>query len=363
MVVAASPSAISRIENGVTRAVVNDHLQPTAGFVIDTNIDFQTAAMKRSLRQAVGEKGIDFVNASEMATALMGDSIATNSFMLGFAFQKGVLPLSLEAIERAIELNGAAVDMNKRAFAWGRLAAHDPAEIARAVRPLLREADKPAKPDDAISRRVDFLTSYQNAAYARRYRGLVEEIGQAEAVRTPSMSGLKDAVVANLFKLMAYKDEYEVARLYTDGTFREKLDRQFEGDYTLKVHLAPPILNRRDPVTGHLKKRAFGPWMFRAFGILARMKSLRGTAFDIFGYTEERKAERRLIEDYEALLREITCNLTPENHKLAVLLARIPEQIRGFGHIKENNLKAAKANEAELMIAFRTPADLVGAAE
>jgi indolepyruvate ferredoxin oxidoreductase len=363
MVVAASPSAISRIENGVTRAIVNDHLQPTAGFVIDTNIDFQTAAMKRSLRQAVGEKGIDFVNASEMATALMGDSIATNSFMLGFAFQKGVLPLSLEAIERAIELNGAAVDMNKRAFAWGRLAAHDPAEIARAVRPLLREADKPAKPDDAISRRVDFLTSYQNAAYARRYRGLVEEIGQAEAVRTPSMSGLKDAVVANLFKLMAYKDEYEVARLYTDGTFREKLDRQFEGDYTLKVHLAPPILNRRDPVTGHLKKRAFGPWMFQAFGILARMKSLRGTAFDIFGYTEERKAERRLIEDYEALLREIICNLTPENHKLAVLLARIPEQIRGFGHIKEKNLKAAKANEAELMIAFRTPTDLVGAAE
>jgi indolepyruvate ferredoxin oxidoreductase len=362
MVVAASPSAISRIENGVTRAIVNDYLQPTAGFVIDTNIDFQTAAMKRSLRQSVGEKGINFVNATAAATALMGDSIATNPFMLGFAFQKGVLPLSLEAIERAIELNGVAVDMNKRAFAWGRLAAHDPSEVARAVRPLLREAEEPLAPENAISRRADFLTHYQDAAYANRYRDLVDEIGRAEAVRTP-MSGLKDAVVTNLFKLMAYKDEYEVARLYTDGTFREKLGRQFDGAYTLKFHLAPPIFNRRDPITGHLKKQAFGPWVFKAFGILARMKRLRGTPLDIFGYTEERKTERRLIGDYIALLREVARELTPENHKLAVLLARIPEQIRGFGHIKEKNLKAAKANEAELMKAFREPNQLVSAAE
>ncbi len=355
MVVSASPTALSCIEGGVTRAVINEDLQPTASFVTNTDIDFETALMKRSLRETVGGKGADFVDATNIATALMGDSIATNSFMLGFAFQRGLVPLSLEAIEKAIELNGAAVEMNKRALAWGRLAAHDPAQVETIVRPLLRREVPAATPEDAITRRVDFLTAYQNAAYATRYHGLVERIGAAEAARAPGRSGLKDAVVANLFKLMAYKDEYEVARLYTDTAFREKLALQFEGDYTLKVHLAPPIFNRRDPVTGHLRKRAFGPWMFKAFGVLARMKGLRGTALDIFGYSEERRTERRLIEDYVAVLDEIAANLTPENHALAVQLAKIPAQIRGFGHVKEKNIQRAKANEAQILSAFRSP--------
>jgi indolepyruvate ferredoxin oxidoreductase len=284
--------------------------------------------------------------------------------MLGFAFQKGLVPLSLEAIERAIELNGAAVEMNKRALAWGRLAVHNPAEVAKVVRPMARPQLVAKALDDRIAARSQFLTNYQNATYAMRYREIVAGAGRAEAARAPTRSGLKDAVATNLFKLMAYKDEYEVARLYTDGTFREKLARQFEGDYSLTVHLAPPLFAKRDSVTGHLKKRAFGPWILKVFRVLARMKSLRGTAFDVFGYTEERRTERRLIEEYVSLLGEIMRNLTPENHKLAVELAAIPDQIRGFGHIKEKNLTFAKANEADLLKAFREePNRFVTAAE
>lgn len=364
MVVAASPLALSRIENGVTRAVVNDDLQPTASFVGNTDIDFEAAVMKRSLKQLVGDKSIDFVDATRIATALMGDSIATNLFMLGFAFQKSLVPLSLEAIERAIELNGAAVEMNKRALAWGRLAVHDPDAVANAVRPLARPVPAVKTPEDLIETRAQFLNGYQNAAYAQRYRDIVADVGRVESARVPGRSGLRDAVAANLFKLMAYKDEYEVARLYTDGSFREKLERQFEGDYSLKLHLAPPLFAKRDPLTGHLQKRAFGSWMFRAFGILVGLKGLRGTAFDVFGYTEERRTERRLIQDYVRLLDEITRDLTPENHNLAVQLAMIPEQIRGFGHVKEKNLARAKANESALLETFRSkPGQFASAAE
>jgi indolepyruvate ferredoxin oxidoreductase len=364
MVVSASPAAMSRIENGVTRAIVNDDLQPTASFVADTQIDFETAAMKHSLRQIVGDAGIDFVDATQIATALMGDSIATNLFMLGYAFQKGLVPLSLEAIERAIELNGAAVEMNKRALAWGRLAVHNPAEVAKAVKPMARPQPIAQTLADTIATRSDFLTAYQNASYAKRYRDLVDEAGRAEAARAQGRNGLREAVAVNLFKLMAYKDEYEVARLYTDGTFREKLSRQFDGDYSLKVHLAPPLFAKRDPVTGHLKKREFGPWIFKAFGMLARLKGLRGTALDVFGYTEERRVERRLIADYETMLAEIVRELTPENHGLAVKLAEIPQQIRGFGHVKEKAIVRAKANEAALIEAFRRgPTQLAAAAE
>jgi indolepyruvate ferredoxin oxidoreductase len=274
------------------------------------------------------------------------------------------VPLSLEAIERAIELNGAAVEMNKRALAWGRLAVHDPDAVANAVRPLARPVPAVKTPEDLIETRAQFLNGYQDAAYAQRYRDIVADIGRVESARVPGRSGLRDAVAANLFKLMAYKDEYEVARLYTDGSFREKLERQFEGDYSLKVHLAPPLFAKRDPLTGHLKKRAFGPWMFRAFGILAGLKGLRGTAFDVFGYTQERRTERRLIDDYMLLLDELTRDLTPENHRISVQLAMIPEQIRGFGHVKEKNLARAKANESALLETFRSkPGRFASAAE
>ncbi|GGC63175.1 indolepyruvate ferredoxin oxidoreductase [Chelatococcus reniformis] len=362
MVVAASAAALSKVEGGVTRAVINDYLQPTAGFVINPDVDFEAAAMKRSLRQAVGEKGVDFLDGTELATALMGDSIATNLFMLGYAFQRGLVPLSLDAIERAIELNGAAVDMNKRAFAWGRLAAHAPAEVETIVRPLLAPPLLQAPTiAEVVARRTEFLTAYQDGAYAERYRALVAEVERVEAARG-SRRDLTEAVAHNLFKLMAYKDEYEVARLYTDPAFKEKLGRQFDGDYTLKVYLAPPLFSPRDPHTGELKKRSFGPWVFHAFRLLARLKGLRGGPLDIFGYSHERRTERKLVTDYEALIREILAGLTPANQKAAVDLARIPEQIRGFGHVKERNLKTAKENEAALLAVFRNPAPEVAQA-
>jgi indolepyruvate ferredoxin oxidoreductase len=310
-VVSADPSATSRIEHGVTRAVVNADLQPTAAFVIDQTIDFEAAAMRRALRDAVGDEGLHIVDATGLATVLLGDSIATNPFMLGYAWQKGLLPLSRHALERAIELNGAAIEMNKQAFRWGRLAAHAPDKIEAIVRPLLEPAEKEPTLDEIISARADYLTAYQNAAYAHRYRCFVEDVRAAEARVSRSTTALTEAVARGLFRLMRYKDEYEVARLYSDGSFEQKLRRQFAGNYKMNFHLAPPILNRRDPVTGHLEKQKFGPWMMRLFGVLARMKGLRGTALDPFGYSAERRTERQLIEEYMATMREVVSALTP----------------------------------------------------
>ncbi|HET7594026.1 MAG TPA: indolepyruvate ferredoxin oxidoreductase family protein, partial [Stellaceae bacterium] len=364
MVVAASPQALSRVENGVTRAVINSYLAPTAAFVVNPDIDFETLAMHRALKSAAGDAGTEFIDGTGLATALMGDSIATNLFMLGYAFQQGLVPLSLDAIEKAIELNGVAVDINKRTFAWGRLAAHDRAKVEAVTRPAMH-AEAPAQQSlaELVERRGQFLADYQDAAYARRYRDIVALVEAAEKSRARGRSGLAEAAARGLFKLMAYKDEYEVARLYTNGEFRRNLEQQFEGDYTLEFNLAPPLLAARDPRTGELQKRAYGPWVFRAFTLLARLRRLRGTAFDIFGRTEERRMERRLIGEYEAVLRELTQTLGPDNHALAVEIAGLPQQMRGFGHIKERNVKKAKEREAALLAAFRSPAPAATAAE
>jgi indolepyruvate ferredoxin oxidoreductase len=360
LVVAASAAALSRVERGATRAVINTALAPTAAFVMNTDVDFETPAMVRTLRAAVGER-IDFVDGTALATALMGDAIATNLFMLGYAFQKGLVPVSLAAIERAIELNGVAVEANRRTFGWGRLAAHDPGQAAAAARPLLPDEAPSPSHEELIARRAAFLTEYQDSAYAARYLALVTAVKEAERVRAAGRTELTEAVAANFFKLMAYKDEYEVARLFTDGRFMEKVKRQFAGDFKLQFHLAPPLTAARNPHTGHLQKRAFGPWMFGVFTLLARLRQLRGTPFDPFGYTAERRAERALMADYEALTAEIIGRLDPDNHALALALASIPEQIRGFGHVKERNLKAAKAREAELLGRFRSPQPAIAA--
>ena len=349
-VVAASPAALSRIQAGTTKAIINSHAQPTAAFIFKPDIDFETAKMLHAIKTAAGDGGADSIDATGLAAALMGDSIAANLFMLGYAFQKGLVPLSLAAIARAIELNGVAVDTNKRSFAWGRLAAHDRAQVEALVRGALRDdaAPEPQGLDALVEHRAAFLKNYQNAAYAQRYRDAVRTVRIAEAKLARGFSGLAEAVARNLFTLMAYKDEYEVARLYTDGAFIKKLQRQFDGDFTLEYHLAPPLLARRDPATGEPKKRAFGPWMRHVFKLLARLRPLRGTALDIFGYTQERRMERRLIADYEALLRELSASLSPDNHALAVEIASLPAKIRGFGHIKARNVESAKACEAEL---------------
>jgi indolepyruvate ferredoxin oxidoreductase len=355
LVVAASPSALASIETGVTRAVINSHVQPTAAFVFNPDIDFEAAAMLRAIRTAVGEGGTDIVDGTGLASALIGDSIAANLFMLGYAAQKDLVPVSLDAIERAIELNGVAVDSNKRSFALGRLAAHDRVRVETLARPAGAGDTAPAPRDLAalVARRMALLTDYQDAAYAERYRATVAVIDAAEKTRVRGCTALAETVATNLFKLMAYKDEYEVARLYADGAFHEKLRRQFDGNFTLEYHLAPPLLAPRDPVTGELRKRTFGPWMIHAFRWLARLRRVRGTALDIFGRTQERRMERRLIEEYEGIVRELAALLNQENHALAVEIASLPGEMRGFGHVKRRNVERAKAREAELLAMLR----------
>jgi indolepyruvate ferredoxin oxidoreductase len=299
---------------------------------------------------------VHFVDATRLMTALLGDSIAANVFMIGFAYQKGLIPLSAGAIERAIGLNGVAVDSNKQAFLWGRRAAHDPVAVESIARPAIEPRPIPETLDEIGAHRVEFLTGYQDAAYAQRYLALVRRVQHAEAEKTPGRSGLAEAVARSYAKLLAYKDEYEVARLYTRTDFRRKLESAFEGDYTIRVHLAPPMLAKRDPVTGHLRKRAYGPWMLRVFEILAWLKRLRGTPLDMFGYQRHRRLECRLIRDYELRIDELLAGLDQRNHPIAVEIAALPGQIRGFEHIKEDNLKKARAREERLLAAFRDPA-------
>jgi indolepyruvate ferredoxin oxidoreductase len=319
-------------------------------------MDFGIETMMKSIRDAAGDEATTFVDGTGLATAIMGDSIATNLFMLGYAWQKGLVPLSLDALTRAIELNGVAVDTSKRTFAWGRLAAHNLAAVQAAARPTLRTEKTVARTlGEIVAKRVELLTAYQDGAYAERYRALVDKVAGAEKARAPGRTGLAEAVARSLYKLMAYKDEYEVARLYSDGEFLKKLGQQFEGDYKLTFHLAPPLIADRDPTSGQLQKREFGAWMMTAFRLLARMKRLRGTRLDIFGYTEERRMERRLIAEYEATVEQLLDGLEPNNHALAVEIASVPESMRGFGHIKEKNVRLAKEREASLLASFRQP--------
>jgi indolepyruvate ferredoxin oxidoreductase len=370
IVVTVSDESLSKMQLGRTRAIVNSDASVTSEFVRTVaeqartgdlqryrDPEFPTQAMEDQIVDAVGADAVWFLDASHLATALMGDAIATNMFMLGCAWQRGLVPLTEEAIVRAIDLNGAAVGLNQAAFQWGRRAAHDAAAVASIVTAHDAMPDNrrlSATLDEAIARRVDYLTVYQDAAYAERYRTLVERVRVIEAERVPGSEALTQAVASNYHKLLAYKDEYEVARLYTETGFLERIDRMFEGDWKLRLHLAPPLLARPDPVTGEPEKQAYGRWMLGAFRLVARLKGLRGTRFDPFGRSVERKMERRLIEEYEAIVEELLGGLTAANHSTAVELASIPDRIRGFGPVKERFLRHAKAREAELLAAFRT---------
>jgi len=322
---------------------------PTASFVINPDIDFEAGTMRDALNEAVSGSDLDILDATGLATALMGDSIATNSFMLGFAFQRGAIPLSLEAIQKAIELNGAAIEMNRLAFAWGRLAAHDLQRVVTAAR-FKSSVAAPAKKtlDEIIAFRASFLTDYQDEAYSRRYLADVARVRTAEAKAAPGSQELTEAFAKGLFKLMAYKDEYEVARLYSDGEFARALQEQFERGPGLKVLLAPPLFASRDKATGHLRKREFGPWVFSAFNLLARLKSLRGTAFDIFGYTAERKMERALPGEYSAMILRHLDGNKPLDLPRLLALAKTAELVRGYGHIKEANVARYRAECARL---------------
>jgi len=355
IVVTSGAEVLSKIAKGRSLAIVNDHVAPTADFASHPDLDLSADAMQDAIRRGAGEDGFRFLPATELATALFGDAIAANLFLLGYALQLGRLPVGLGALERAIELNGRAVQTNLRALAWGRLAAHDFPAVERVALPALRPAEAaPATTLEAIiARRVEFLTAYQSAAYARRYAGLVERVSARERESAPGRSGLAEAVARYYFKLLAYKDEYEVARLWTDGSFRRQLEREFESWDRVELHLAPQIANPRDPDTGRARKWILGPWVFRGLGLLAKLKFLRGTPLDPFGWTAHRRRERQLIRDYEATLAELLAGLSPETHELAVEIASIPEQIRGFDLVKDEHLQAAKEKEAQLLAAFR----------
>ena len=368
IVVAGNKKVLAAVRTGDTRMIVNTAEVLPGEFTRDAEFALPTQRLRRAIVTVAGEDRSHFIDASRIATALFGNSIGANMFMLGYAYQLGSLPLSAEAIERALELNGEAVAMNVAAFRWGRRAAVDLAAVEAIATPP--ESKDPARRlsqslDETITRRIAFLTDYQSADYAARYRALVEKVRAVEAVKVPGRSQLAEAVARYLFKLMAYKDEYEVARLYSADTFRAQVAREIGGEkLRFHVHLAPPLFARRNKATGEPKKTTFGPWIFPVFRVLARFRFLRGTALDPFGYTLERRTERRLIADYEALLSEILGRLTPENHAAAVGLASIPEKIRGFGHVKMRHLQTAKAEEAALLEQFRAaPAPMLKAAE
>ena len=273
--------------------------------------------------------------------------------MLGYAWQQGRVPLSHAALMRSIELNGVQVEKNKQAFEWGRRCAHDLASVKAqfAAAQVIEFVRKPSLAE-TVQRRVDFLTGYQDADYAALYATIIDRVKAAEAPLASTR--LSETVARNLFKLMAYKDEYEVARLHTDPAFLAKLSDQFEDGFKLKYHLAPPLLAARND-KGHLVKKTYGGWMQRAFGVLAKFKGLRGTAFDVFGYTAERRTERALIAEYRALIDELLASLSQERLADAVALASLPEEIRGYGHVKERHLAKARAKRDSLLAAWRTP--------
>ena len=355
LIVTASRDALSRMGEGRTFAAINSTGSSTAAFVKNPDWQFPGASSQAEIVKACGAGRVEFVDAGKIATALMGDSIATNMFMLGYAWQKGRVPLAEASIVKAIELNGVAVGFNKAAFTWGRTAAHDLPSLVKMTTPAkVIEFKRTQTLDDLVKRRVELLSAYQDVAYAEQYKAFVDQV-RAEEAKLGKGTRLAEAVARYFYKLMAYKDEYEVARLYTDGAFKEKIAGMFEGDITLKFHLAPPLFARHDK-EGHLVKQEFGPWMMTAFGLMAKLKGLRGGPLDVFGYTAERRMERALIGEYRQTVGALLSKLNADNLAQAVAIASIPEDIRGYGHVKERHLRAAKAKEATLIAAFDAPA-------
>lgn len=360
-VVAAGQAAVDLLHKERSAAVVNSHVTPVADFVRNRNIDFREKQIEKAIRSTTKADESNFIPATEVATTLMGDAIATNMFVLGYAWQKGLVPISRAAIEEAIRLNGVAVKFNLDTFNWGRLMAHDASVVVEKVRlanPAIDPAPLAKTVDELVAKRVPFLTDYQDAAYAQRYKALVDKVRTAEAAIDPDSTALAEAVARYYFKLLAYKDEYEVARLYTTGDFKKKLEGQFENVKKLKFHMAPPLLSKPDPVTGRPKKMVLPGWfVWPAFKVMARMKGLRGGAFDIFGKTEERRKERQMIKDYEALIEKLLGGLNKDNLSIAIDLARLPDRIRGFGPIKEKSIEVVENDKAELLKKWKTAGD------
>ena len=354
-IVSANRSTLAVMRPGRTRVALNTHGSPTAAFVGNPDWQFPQASCEAAIAEAAGAASVGRVDANRLAVELVGDSLYANPLLLGYAWQKGWVPLGHAALMRAIELNGQQVERNQSAFEWGRRAAHDPAAIEAMLKPaqVIEFVRRPGV-DELVRRRVEFLTAYQDARYAAAYQAFIDKVRRAEAALAGSR--LSEAVARYLFKLMAYKDEYEVARLHTDRGFHDRIAAQFEGDYTLAYHLAPPFLGKKS-AAGEPVKQRFGAWMLSAFRLLARLKGLRGTPFDIFGRTAERRTERALIDEYRASIDEVLAGLTRDNHALAIEIARMPEEIRGYGHVKVRHLAKARPKWAALMAEFRASAD------
>jgi indolepyruvate ferredoxin oxidoreductase len=349
-VTAATPAVLAKIGRGRTQVVGSATALPTLNQRLALDGQLDSDSLQAALVVAAGTDRYASIDAAAIATRILGDAIYANMVMLGFAFQKALIPLPLEAIDEAIRVNGADVDANRRAFAWGRRAAREPL----AVEQLLHAEDEVAETslDDLVARRVAFLTAYQDAAYAARYRRLIECVRTADRQHGRGDGPLSWAAARGYFRLLAVKDEYEVARLYIDSAFARALARQFSGDVKLRYHLAPPLLTRPDPATGRIRKQTYGPWVGKLFRLLAAMKGLRGTWLDPFGHTRERRMERALIAEYEATIDTVLGGLDHGNYDIAVELAALPEQMRGYGHVKAANVASAKARQAQLLASF-----------
>ena len=359
-IVGAAKYTLAVMQQGRTYVALNTHGTPTAAFVKNADWQFPGGHCETAIKASVGEKLVGAFDAEQIAVQLVGDSIYTNPLMLGYAWQQGRVPLSHAALMRAIELNGVQVDNNKAAFEWGRHAAHDLASVQALFKAAqVIEFVKRPSLEAMLAKRVEFLTGYQDAAYAATYKAFVDKVRAAEAPLASTR--LSEAVARYLFKLMAYKDEYEVARLHTDRAFTDKIASMFEGDYKLVHHLAPPAIAKKNN-QGELIKQPFGPWMRSAFAVLARLKGLRGTALDPFGRSQERRTERALIGEYRAAVEELLGALSAPKLALAVEIASIPEDIRGYGHVKDRHLTAARAKWQGLTAQWRGQADRARAA-
>ncbi|MES1163048.1 MAG: DUF6537 domain-containing protein, partial [Rhizobacter sp.] len=361
-IVTANKATLVVMREGRTFVAMNNHGTPTAAFVKDPNWQFPGANCDAAVLNAAGAGNVGTLDADALAVQLVGDSLYTNPLMLGYAWQKGKVPLSHAAMMRAIELNNVQVDNNKLAFEWGRRAAHDLAAVQALTKPegsgttpipgsqVIDFIKKTVNLDDMIKQRVEFLTAYQDADYAQQYKAYIEKVRGAEGPLNSKK--LSEAVARYLFKLMAYKDEYEVARLHSDPAFLAKIAEQFEGDYKLNYHLAPPLTAKKND-QGELIKSKFGPAMLTGFKWLARLKGLRGGGLDVFGRSEERRTERALITEYRTAIDEVLRTLNAGNLALAIEIARIPEEIRGYGHVKERHLAVARPKWAALMSEWR----------
>lgn len=350
MVVGTSEKVIRTLRKGHTRVVVNEEEIPTADHVLFRDADTEAERRLRLLRTAVGGDQVSNIDATRMAETLMGDTVFSNMLVLGYAWQLGLVPLSLAALQRATQLNGVAVEKNLTAFSWGRIAAVHPDYVNEALQRAQGLVQRTTRL--SMEEQYEFLTRYQDSKYAERFATILKDFADLQSSSSKAKNELHGAIRNGLFKLMAYKDEYEVARLYTETDFMDQVKKQFDGDYTIKFHLAPPMLARKKDGAGRPKKISFGPWMFRAFKLLAKFRRLRGTPFDVFGYSHDRKLERKLLNDYLNILEAIKSNLTEENLPVALELARLPAAVRGYGPVKEVAIAEFESKKAELLEAL-----------